>query len=307
MPVTNIFIIGYPRTATTGIYQAVCRELGEAAGGGEGPLCIYEPFNPEVVDDIYERGLHEHDRVGEIIHTYDLLPRQLFEEIRLNAHWLDGFMRGGTPYLGGKWLYILNSLVEYARRAGRPLVVKDVYAWPRLGEIARLFWRDALVVMPYREPHYVFRSLQWWLDSRRRVRLVRRVGLSKLRPVKIMRYIRYYMQSKRVMRADNMFGLAFFYKYFYGHTLDNNMDPGELLRLYFYTTYHIYYSITSSLAHNRRWNTLRIVFGDRLSEKAMEQAVISIFKKALGADWFSLLGRDASRSNPSFKGSGYLI
>lgn len=39
----------------------------------------------------------------------------------------------------------------------------------------------------------------------------------------------------------------------------------------------------------------------------MEQVVINIFKKALGVDWFSLLGRDASRSNPGFKGSGYLI
>lgn len=99
-----VFIIGFPRTATTGIYHEICKVAGDllTGMGYNPPLCIHEPFNPEVVEDIVRRGLHRHDRVGEVVNTYDLLPQELFEEIRRNSHWLEAFMRRGEPYMG-RW------------------------------------------------------------------------------------------------------------------------------------------------------------------------------------------------------------
>ncbi|NPA98569.1 MAG: hypothetical protein GXO43_04235 [Crenarchaeota archaeon] len=198
-----VFIVGYPRTATTGIYQEICRYLGEL---GFKPLCIYEPFNPDVVDDIYRRGIHEHDRVGEIIHTYDLLPPQLFEEIRLNARWLDGFMYGRKPYLGD-WKAILDKLYWYAEKTGRALVIKDVYVWPRLGQLKRLYGDKTVFISPIRHRDYVFRSLRRWMDQRMNVKLVPHgIGLSKLRPRKILGYLRYYTWVSTLLLAEQTRG-----------------------------------------------------------------------------------------------------
>lgn len=291
-----VFIIGFPRTATTGIYREICGMadgLFTAMGYGR-PLCIYEPFNPEVVSDIARRGVHEHDRVGRVPHTYSDLPKPLFELIRRNSAWLEGFMEHGEPYMGEEWRDVLDGMLEHAEENGRPVVVKDVYAWPRLGEIVRLYGDRAVFVVPRRNRFYILRSLMWWMGKRRGVRLLRRHDPRKLvDPRRVIRFLRYYLQSRRVVRSDNMFGLAYFYKFFYGSILDNHFPPQTLLTMYFHATYSIYEELCHTII--RTWGRdLDIIipsFRDRLGAEQLRFLATNTLARVLGEEYMNLVRR----------------
>ena len=292
-----VFIIGFPRTATTGLYQDICvRARGSmTVARYRSPICIHEPFNPEVVEDILERGVHRHDRVGGVINTYDLLPPEILGEIRSNADWLEGFMKHGEPYLGRGWRRILDKLLEYAEKNNMLLIIKDVYAWPRLGELIRIYGDRAVFVVPLRNRFYVLRSLRRWLERRSRVKLFRWADPRKLIDARrVVRYIRYYIRSRRVIQANHMFSLAHFFKFFYRRILDNSLPPHVLLELYLHSTYSIYEGLCRAFATciirpdrlcegtstGRVFPTARVispVFEDKLGDeqlRAVEQLVI---------------------------------
>jgi len=85
-----------------------------------------------------------------------------------------------------------------------------------------------------------------------------------------------------------MFGLAYFYKYFYGHTLDNRVPSAELLRLYFHITYNIYCSILWWLSYKAVGSnisrSIMLRFTDRISDDMIRQAVESVADFLMGSD-----------------------
>lgn len=299
-----VFIIGFPRTATTGLYQEICvrTHSSMATMGYSSPVCIHEPFNPAVVEDILKKGVHRHDRVGEVINTYDLLPPEILENIKRNMHWLEGFMKHGEPYMGRNWRNILDELLGFAEKNNMLLIIKDVYAWPRLGELVRLYRGHAVFIAPLRNRFFVLRSFRRWYEKRISVRLFRRVNPRKLLSVRrIIRYIRYYTRSRRVIRADHMFGLAHFYRFFYGRVLDSRIPPHVLLELYLHSTYSIYEGLCRMFASYRVVGTGKTykakntwgvhlgadvicpVFEDRLSDEQLRAVEQLVMKHVLGS------------------------
>jgi len=128
----RIMILGLPRTATTFVYNEVCRYLKRLGS----ITCIFEPFNYEVMHNIVKTGRHFHDKAGEVIHDYNKLPKDIVMLIYENSKWLVDWIENEkptTPFLGSNWMKIVKTFnILFGN-----VVVKDVCLWVYLDQVVK--------------------------------------------------------------------------------------------------------------------------------------------------------------------------
>ena len=130
----KVIILGLPRSGTTFIYKKVCEYMKQK----ENAICLLEPTNFEVLDNIVHGRKHVHDVVGEVPNDYDKLPRSLVEKMYINAHWHTEWIwyeRPTAPFCGADIMEILRELHEDPR----PIVIKDVHLWVKIRELYAKF------------------------------------------------------------------------------------------------------------------------------------------------------------------------
>lgn len=154
------FVLGLPRSATTRIYKDICERARRLIGA----LCVFEPTNWEVMENVVKGVKHVHDVVGEVPYDYEKLPRDLVEWIHGNTRWHREWMereRPSEPFLGRDFFKIMDEL----DRRPEPVVVKDVHAWVRLPELAARYPRTVFVV--------TLPTWETWIESmKKRLRVV---------------------------------------------------------------------------------------------------------------------------------------
>lgn len=130
----RVFILGLPRTGTTFVYNYLCRAMKEV----NPTLCIFEPFNYEVMNDIVSGVKHVHDTEGEIIYDYGKLPNELLQLIYQNSLWHKEWMevvKPAKPFLGNDYIKILNTLNVLPHN----ILIKDGHAWVKAEELVNIF------------------------------------------------------------------------------------------------------------------------------------------------------------------------
>lgn len=123
MPIKAI-VLGLPRSGTTAVYKELCLEAKKRFNA----LCIFEPTNFEVVNNIYRGIKHVHDVVGEVPYDYDKLPTWLFAKIHANTWWHIEWMKfekPRSPFCGWMWREILHDLDSLHTA----VIIKDVHLW----------------------------------------------------------------------------------------------------------------------------------------------------------------------------------
>jgi len=260
--VKHVFILSFPRTATTGVYDKVCRLFKSIFNDC---LCIYEPFNHNVLSDIFNKGYHVHDRVGEIIHDYGRLPNYLKKLIYENSKWSKtwGFER--NKFLGN---YV--EVIEELRKLNKPLVLKDVCLWVKLPELAGKY-KDTLFVVTVRNKQHVLNSfLRWYRERTLKQQIKNKISLAKRKPynifnpVKVWKHLKSMFESKRTIGKARMLGLGGFYIYFYGYSIPR-LKGEELLKYYLDKDYEAFLNIVSKVEYND--NVYIIRFNNRLNIK----------------------------------------
>lgn len=236
--------MSFPRTATSGVYVETCRLMKKFYPDC---LCIYEPFNCDVLEDIFTKGLHVHDRVGEIVHDYNRLPKHLKELIYENSKWMRkwGFKRNN--FLGN---YV--EVLEELRKLGKPIVLKDVILWVKLHSLVRKY-RDTLFIITVRNREHVLNSfLKWYRDRTLKQQLKRKIALARKKPynifnpVKLWKHLKSIVKAKETISEDHMLGLGAFYTYFYGQSR-LQLKGEKLLKYYFRKDYEMFLSIVSKV------------------------------------------------------------
>ena len=269
----HVFIVSFPRTATTGVYDKVCRLCKSIFNDC---LCIYEPFNHNVLSDIFNKGYHVHDRVGEIIHDYGRLPNYLKKLIYENSKWSKtwGFER--NKFLGN---YV--EVIEELRKLGKPLVLKDVYLWVKLHELVRKY-KDTLFVVTVRNKQYVLNSfLRWYRERtlkqqvRRKASLVKRKPYNIFNPVKVWKHLRSMIKLAKSIKEEHMLGLGEFYIYFYGYSIPR-LKGEELLKYYLDKDYDVFLNIVSKIENCGNVYVAR--FNSRLNVKPILDHILQTIR-----------------------------
>ncbi len=225
----RVFIAGYPRTATSGLYKALAPYFDYR---------FYEPFNNHVLHDILHGGGHRHDRVGEVPHSYGRLPPQVLRLVEENSRWLHEWGvsdEPGEPYLGGRWREVLSELFS----VDGSVLVKDVYAWPLLPEMSRML-RDVVFVTPLRWWEKVYESLRSWFNQRRL--LLGSLRELAGRPWSILRpreFMRRRLTLHRTLSPRAMMGVGVFYRFLIGPP-PRGLRGLRLLRHMVHATYSKY-------------------------------------------------------------------
>ena len=156
----KLVILGLPRSATTRVYKELCLEAKRRWRA----LCIFEPTNFEVVDQIFHGIKHVHDVVGDVPYDYDKLPRELFYAIRENAKWHYEWITKESvtkPFCGEQIFDILDEL----DRLPYPIVLKDVHLWVYAPAVAARYPRAEII--------FTLRHFEAWFNSiKKRLKLV---------------------------------------------------------------------------------------------------------------------------------------
>ena len=287
----HVFIVSFPRTATSGVYVEVCRLMKNIFNDC---LCIYEPFNHNVLSDIFTKGYHVHDRVGEIIHDYGKLPNFLKELIYENSKWAKKWKFKRESFLGN-YMEVLKELLEL----GKPLVLKDVYLWPKLPELVNAF-KNVLFIVTVRNREYVLNSyLRWFRDrtlkrqAKNKIALARRKPYNLFNPIKVWRHIKTMFKLRKTITEKHMLGLGEFYIYFYGCSKPR-LKGEELLKYYLDKDYEAFLNVVSKVENNENVYVSR--FDNRLNIKPiLDHIRQSIQNKPIEVEgtlefWFFSLG-----------------
>jgi len=270
----KVFIVGYPRTATSGIYKYICRMYGL--------YCFFEPFNPDVMLNL-ER--HVHDRIGRPPMDYDMLSSNELEFIMENSKWFIDWVEHDYPstqYLGD-YGRVLDTLFSYG-----DVVVKDVYAWPLLPHLVEQY-SDILFIVPVRQPYYVYRSLLGWYRNKHPLHRLYRAARQYAR-----RFMKVFRQPSKITRAGsivreiavktrrfrfraynprNMLSIGVFYRALYGTNnyprLPTILFGKYILTKMFLRTYNAYMRYVSSLMDKP--NVRIVFFEDRLDLRLLDK------------------------------------
>lgn len=270
----KIFIVGYPRTATSGIYRYICREYSI--------YCFYEPFNADVMLNL---DSHVHDRIGRPPMDYDLLSNSELEFIKENSRWLHDWIEHdypSMPYLGD-YGRVLDTLFSYG-----DVVVKDVLIWPLLPGLVERY-NDVLFIVPVRHPRYVYRSLlNWYMNRHPLHALARKLHEIGVRARKLLKAPWKLYRAPVIVREivsdfkhieyerlhpRRMLGVGLFYRVLYGV---NNYPriPIILFGKYvltkmFLRTYNVYMRYVSYLVDKP--NVRLVFFEDKLDLRLLDK------------------------------------
>lgn len=253
----HYFIVSFPRTATTGLYVKLCEKLKMKLNSK--CLCIYEPFNYNVLEDIFKKGKHVHDRVGKVPHDYNRLPDRLRKLIYENSKW--SLVWGGRKenFLGC-WFEVIEEL----RNLGKTVVLKDVYLWVKLKTLCEKY-SDTLFIITVREPQYVYNSFLRWFKNRtltsqvaKKLTVVKEKPLKLLNIYKVVVNVKEVLKKRRTIAPRHLLGLGDFYRYFYGeNSLQFKFFTSEkLLKTVFTEVYNVFLHEVSKLKHR---NNVHIV------------------------------------------------
>lgn len=135
----SLFILGLPRTGTTYIYKYVCSKL-------KNTLCLFEPFNGEVVSNYHSYGRHFHDKHGEVPSDYNKLPKGLFDKIYQNSLWINEWRFKEKP--SSKFLGNYTEILSNLNDLREAIVIKDVVLWIVLQEIYENFNSKFILTIP---------------------------------------------------------------------------------------------------------------------------------------------------------------
>ncbi len=233
----RVCILGFPHTATTFIYKYV---LGRMRGRVRGVLGVFEPFNSEVVRWCASGDVVHHYSEGEVRHDLLRLPKRVRDLIIENAKWFDEWVRCDIPRLPFCGLHF-HRIFEELDAVG-DVVVKDVVAWVRAGELVDKFPRT-LFIFPIRDRQRVLNSF----------RKLRRVHIERGETAKL--------------HPRWMLGLGLFYRYFRGMLSYRDVPMGAM----FEETWRRYVGIARDLAGRR--NVVTLEFGERLSPQEIDDAL----------------------------------
>ena len=269
----HVFILSFPRTATTGVYDKVCRLFKSIFNDC---LCIYEPFNHNVLNDIFIKGYHVHDRVGEIIHDYDKLPEYLKQLIYENSKWSEKGKYRRESFLGN---YV--EVLEKLRELNKPLVLKDVCLWVKLPELVSKY-SDTLFIVTARNKEYVFKSfLRWYRERTLKQQIKNKISLAKRKPynifnpVKVWKHLKTIIKLNKTIRGEHMLGLGRFYIYFYGYSIPR-LKGEELLKYYLDKDYEAFLNIISKIENCGNVYVAR--FNSRLNVKPILDHILQTIR-----------------------------
>lgn len=116
----KIFVISLPHSATSYLYK-VLKEKYNLKG-------LFEPFNHEVLHDLYHFKTHAHYIIGLVPHDYFSIPKELFDKMYKNSFWMvewENEERPKKPFLGEHFWEIIDDI----NNLNEEFVVKDVHAW----------------------------------------------------------------------------------------------------------------------------------------------------------------------------------
>ena len=269
----HVFILSFPRTATSRVYIETCKLMKKKR---KNCLCIYEPFNHNVLKDIFTRGHHVHDRVGEIVHDYGKLPKHLRELIYENSKWSKtwGFER--NRFLGN---YV--EVLEELRELNKPLVLKDVCLWVKLPELVKKY-EDTLFIVTVRNKQYVLNSfLGWYRERTLKQQIKNKISLAKKKPysifnlAKVWKHLKLMLETKRTIGKTRMLGLGGFYIYFYGYSIPR-LKGEELLKYYLDKDYEAFLNIVSKVENFG--NVYVVRFNSRLNVKPILNHILETIK-----------------------------
>ena len=120
----RVLVIGFPRTATAGVYVKLYYELHRMY---DDAICLYEPFNGDYPPAVLKGGKLYHDVMGELPHDYFKLPREVLEFIAENSKWLSEWINQAHPQVTycGNWMQVIDALDNLPNI----VMLKDVYIW----------------------------------------------------------------------------------------------------------------------------------------------------------------------------------
>jgi len=146
----RVSIIGYPRTGTTIVYQLIANAVKKLNW-----ICIYEPF-------VY--GARKRKLEGKPLHDYlnvfDNSEKlgDLYWKIFENSKWcIERLVKSDVPILGN-YLEILKELDSRVEN----VLIKDIYAWLRLGEIVSSFPNCRFILTYASKEHIINEFLKIW-------------------------------------------------------------------------------------------------------------------------------------------------
>jgi len=210
----SIFIITFPRTASTHLYISLLRIYNDRLG-------IFEPFNKDYLQGLKTSGKIIHDIEREVPHHYFSLNKSLLNLIFTNSAWLDAWISSTcpeVPYLGWAWEEIVRDL------ASLNVVLKDVYAWVRLREMLEtLPPSKVFFIALVRDIDSIYNSFRKWLENNymknklaRIVRKARELGLVEALK-RFKRGIKILTHKSPALSPLNIFSLGIFYRAIYGY------------------------------------------------------------------------------------------
>lgn len=258
----SIAIISYPRTATTPVYKRLTQWFSDEQGW----LHLYEPFGLSSIKFALEAKLIWHDVEGEVHHDYARLPPELRMLIYENAKWqLDWMMSDEprVPYLGEHYMRVLEELDKLRER----VLIKDVYAWTRLRELAETFSKTIFVVT-LREQEYVVDEIARWHPGRVTLNMLKscfrhlKTALKlALRPQAAKHLYNIFRERSRNPRCGP-YGVCLFYRFFYGlKSYPSRLDE-KTLRHVVAATYSRFRWVVHEVEHMD--NVIVLKFGNTL-------------------------------------------
>ncbi len=210
------FIIGFPRTATTAVYNLLTRVFPD----DKGYLHIFEPFNGEVMYNVKSFGFIRHDKEGKIHHDYHRLREDILETIFENSYWFWNWALNDVPtmpYLGN-W----QKIIEILDGLDSNVIVKDVDIWVMLKELVKKLPHTKFIIL-LRGEDAVTRDLAKWYrqrgfsTNRERLKFILEnlVDCAKLvlRLHKLATFLRY---KRALQHPRALYGICLAYRYFRG-------------------------------------------------------------------------------------------
>jgi len=145
----NILIIGFPRTVTTLLYQALCVVVRK-----HGWKCLFEPLNLDIWKAV-DSGLVNHDTVGFVINDNREFQelRKLAEYVRKSNFRLDAYRKAAR--------YFAHWLAHQEK-----VICKDVILCLAIDELLDILPEDVLVFLTYRDSAELVESfVREWIGN----------------------------------------------------------------------------------------------------------------------------------------------
>jgi len=263
----SVFILGFPRTATTYLYRKLLERLKIPS--------IYEPFNADAVYQAVWTDCVLHDQEGYVpSNLRQFLPSDVVNLMIENSLWFYEWSLVDKP-LSPICGFHMWELLERIDALETPFLIKDVIAWVYADKIVDRFPRTKFIFTVKDLDSVKNAFLEWyryWSFTSRFRRWLKTLTLRKVvtKAHRVGQAITRLITPLPQTHPRRFFLVGFFYRHFNNFNYPRERSKKTLL-LMLETVYRKYCEIVSSV--ESRSNVYVLHFEKRLSDELIEKVI----------------------------------